>query len=357
MSRDGIFKRCACTEVVDGKRRQLGVRCPKLRRKGGAWSSTHGSWWYRIQDRVVAQPVRGGGFESRDDAERERDQVRERARRGATVVRCPQADVFLTEWLDGKADLAASTRRSYAAHIRNHLVPPLGHLRLVEVRVGHVAEAIGAVEGTGATRQRVRATLRSALNDAIREGLIVVSAAALVRLPAGKRPKALVWTDERVQRWAAAVERLNALHGDDPARKQLEAAAQPPSPVMVWTPAQLGRFLDAAHDDRLYALWHLVAHRGLRRGEVCAVEWQDVDLNDGTLVVCRQPVQLGWDVIESPPKSDAGRRTVALDMGTVAALRTHRRAQVADRLAWGEAWQETGKVFVREDGSCCTRRR
>ena len=351
MARDGIFKRCGCTEVVDGRRRQLGAKCPKLRRKGGAWSSTHGTWWFRIRVRGVDQPVRGGGYDSREDAERERDQVRERGRRGARVVRCPLVDAFLDEWLAGKGDLAASTRRSYAAHIRNHLVPPLGHLRLDELRVGHVAEAIAAVEGTDATRQRVRATLRSALNDAIREGLIVVNAAALVRLPAGKRPKALVWTDERVQRWEAAVERLAAVDADDPVREQLEAAAQPPSPVMVWTPAQLGAFLDAVAGDRLYALWHLVAHRGPRRGEVCGLEWQDVDLTAGTATISRQLVQLGWDVVESAPKSDAGRRTIALDAGTAAALRAHRRTQAADRLAWGEAWQDSGKVFVREDGS------
>ncbi len=200
-------------------------------------------WWFRVRVRGVAQPVRGGGFDSREDAERERDRVRDRGRRGATVVRCPPVEVFLPEWLDGKADLAASTRRSYSAHLRNHLVPPLGHLRLDEVRIGHVAEAISGVEGSDATRQRVRATLRSALNDAIREGLIIVNPAALVKLPAGKRPKALFWTDERVERWTAAVERLEAADADDSAREQLEAAAQPPSAVMVWTPAQLGTFV------------------------------------------------------------------------------------------------------------------
>jgi hypothetical protein len=40
-----------------------------------------------------------------------------------------------------------------------------------------------------------------------------------------------------------------------------------PSPVMVWTPAQLGAFLDHASAHRLYAFFHLVAFRGLRRGE------------------------------------------------------------------------------------------
>ena len=97
--------------------------------------------------------------------------------------------------------------------------------------------------------------------------------------PSGARPKALVWTPRRVQRWEEAVERLAALPADDPARTQLELAAQPPSAVMVWTPAQLGAFLDAAADDPLYALFHLISHRGLRRGEACGVGWTDVDLD------------------------------------------------------------------------------
>jgi len=89
--------------------------------------------------------------------------------------------------------------------------------------------------------------------------------------------------------------------------------------------AQLGMFLDAAADDRLYGLWHLVAHRGLRRGEACAVEWPEVDLGVGTLAVRRQLVQLGWEVVETAPKSEAGQRTVALDAGKVFTARTGRR--------------------------------
>ena len=50
----------------------------------------------------------------------------------------------------------------------------------------------------------------------------------------------------------------------------------------------------------------------------------DVDLEAGQLTVRRQLVQLGWEVYEDDPKSDAGSRTIALDTGTVAALRAHR---------------------------------
>jgi integrase len=258
---------------------------------------------------------------------------------------------YLSEWIASKHDVAPSTARSYRGHIRIYLEPHLGHLRLDDLRVAHVAEMFTEADVSDATRQRIRATLRSALNDAVREGLVLTNPAALVKLPSGRRPKALVWTAERVERWQLANQLLAGAEADAPNRDVLEVAAQAPSSVMVWTPAQLGRFLDIAAEDRLYGLWHLVAHRGLRRGEACGVEWQDVDLAAGRLSVRRQLVQLGWEVIETPPKSDAGARTIALDAGTVTALREHRKRQMTDRMSRGSAWVESGKVFVREDGT------
>ncbi|HEX6404448.1 MAG TPA: hypothetical protein VF003_15000 [Pseudonocardiaceae bacterium] len=68
------------------------------------------------------------------------------------------------------------------------------------------------------------------------------------------------------------------------------------------------------------------------------------------LAVRRQLVQLGWEVIEDAPKSEAGGRTIALDAGSVAVLRTHRRAQLVERLEWGSAWVNLGEVFTRENG-------
>ncbi len=78
------------------------------------------------------------------------------------------------------------------------------------------------------------------------------------------------------------------------------------------------------------------------------MEWEDVDLDGPTVTVRRQRTQRGWEVVEHAPKS--GERPVALDAGTVAALRAHRREQVAERLVWGSAWVDSGKVFTRENG-------
>lgn len=354
-----VFKRCGCTHVIAGKRRQLGKHCPKLRRTDGTWNPRHGTWSFTASVPAPGgkrKQVMRGGYANQQDAQRALDEIRDKARRGVVIRRITVAD-YLTEWIDAKGDIKPSTAHAYRSHIRLYLTPHLGHHRLDELRAEHVADALAEVPAGPATRQRVRATLRAALSDAARQGLVSVNAAALVRLPAGKRPKALVWTDERVQRWREAVDALarwddaNLPDPDGAYRAKLEEAAHPPSPVMVWTPAQLGEFLDAAHEDRLYALWHLIAHCGLRRGEAVAIEWADVDLDGGRVQVRRQRVVVDRQVIEGAPKSGAGERTVALDAGTVTVLRAHRKAQLQDRMQWGEAWQDAGKVFCREDGA------
>ncbi|WP_192808709.1 hypothetical protein [Actinomadura montaniterrae] len=67
--------------------------------------------------------------------------------------------------------------------------------------------------------------------------------------------KPLVWTSERVERW--------------------QETGKVPAPVMVWTAAQTGTFLDFIAEERLYGLFHLVAFGGLRRAEVAGLAWAD----------------------------------------------------------------------------------
>ncbi|MBB4968908.1 site-specific integrase [Saccharothrix violaceirubra] len=182
-----------------------------------------------------------------------------------------------------------------------------------------------------APQHRLRATLRASLNDAIAQQIITFNRAAHVELDPAKRPKALVWTTERVEQW--------------------QRTGEKPSPVMVWTPDQTGDFLDLVHEDRLYARYHLIAFRGLRRGEACGLRWADVDLNAKTATVATQLVLEGWEVEEGDPKTSSGARVIALDGETVKVLRAHKAQQAAEKLKWGEAWIDTGRVFTEADGT------
>ncbi|WP_330319308.1 site-specific integrase [Streptomyces platensis] len=115
---------------------------------------------------------------------------------------------------------------------------------------------------------------------------------------------------------------------------------------MVWTPKQTGALLDFVAEDRLYAMWHLIAFRGLRRGEACGQPWSETNLDTHSLTVSSQLVQDGWEVEASDPKTDSGYRVVALDDDTVNVLKQHRERRDADRKEWGPAWMETGLVFT-----------
>lgn len=119
----------------------------------------------------------------------------------------------------------------------------------------------------------------------------------------------------------------------------------------MWTAAQTSQFLTRVRGHRLYALFHLVALRGLRSGEAAGLRLSNLDLDAGTLTVAGHLQQLGGRLVAGPPKSDAGRRVIALDRTTITALREHRIRQQAERGAAGTRRAETGYVFTTVTGT------
>ncbi len=120
---------------------------------------------------------------------------------------------------------------------------------------------------------------------------------------------------------------------------------------MVWTPEQTGAFLDSAAQEPLYALYHLIALRGLRRGEAAGLSWTDLDLDleGGWLLVREQVVQLGWRTLRTTPRA-ASERVLALGAGTARVLAEHRQRQVAELRYLGLDPDATAEVFTRADG-------
>jgi integrase len=127
----------------------------------------------------------------------------------------------------------------------------------------------------------------------------------------------------------------------------VELESVPAPKAKYWNSKQAGAFLDAIVEERLYALFHLVVTRGLRRGEIVALRWEDLDLDDGLLEVCRSTVQIGYTTQDGAPKSGTSNRLIALDDDNVAVLKAHRARQQRERLALGAAYQDHGLVFAR----------
>ncbi len=211
------------------------------------------------------------------------------------------------------------THAGYERSVRIHIVPHLGELPLQHVTPARLNGLYGALldhgraDGKGLSPGSVR-QVHLALHGAL---------AAAVR-----------W--QYVGRNAAAFA--------DPPR----AAS---ATMRVWTADELGRFLTAIRNNRLYPLFLVLAGTGMRRGEALGARWEDLDLHGARWQVRRTLLPTKGGVMEGTPKTARGQRSVALDPGTVRALRAWRKDQLEGRLAWGGAWTDSGRVFTREDGT------
>lgn len=91
-----------------------------------------------------------------------------------------------------------------------------------------------------------------------------------------------------------------------------------------WTPTEAAEFLARTAADELWPAWVLLLTTGMRRGEILGLRWSDIDTERGAVRVRRNVVSAGYQVHEKEPKTATGRRRVALDSFTLAALREHR---------------------------------
>jgi site-specific recombinase XerD len=115
-------------------------------------------------------------------------------------------ETWLGFWLSTRRSIRPNTARTYRIHVDKYLVPALGQLRLAEPTVRDTARMFAVLAGTrnrhgrvysAAMLQRIRATLRAALNPAIREGVIRDNPARRVELANPRRPHAVVWPNPR----------------------------------------------------------------------------------------------------------------------------------------------------------------
>jgi integrase len=267
-----------------------------------------------------------GGYRTKSEAKQAEVAFKSQLMAGTYVDRSSiKVSDYFDSWLLQQHGLKPTTLAGYRSHVVNHVVPRLGEVRLQELSPAMLnafySDLIsnGRVkrggEGTPLSRTTVRlihAVLRRALQDAVRSGL-------LVRNPA------------------------------DAATKPKRDASSSGS-MRTWTASQVSTFLALSKDDRLHAVWVVFATTGARRGEVLGLHWDDVDLDRGVASIRRTLVVVDRRAIEGTPKTGHGR-LISLAGPTVDALRRWRVRQLAERLQWGETWQDLGLVFTREDGT------
>lgn len=280
-------------------------------------SKRNDKWCYRFSYRDNHGRRRyksAQGFTSKADAEKYLTQAQSEihAGRGINPAKMTLAD-YLAGWLDeyqrATGGRKATTIAETQTNIRAYILPMLcadseRPLMLGKVKpeivaqfaadlLDHGRRGVNGNAGGGLSPKSVRnilCTLRHALETAKRRGYIASNPADHIQLP----------------KWE---------------RRDLQ----------VWESAQFAHFLTVAADadDALYALWRLVIATGMRRGELLGLRWSDLDMADATVTIRQTRVSDGYKVSITTPKTKAGRRTIAIDTGTVVALAHLKNQQAA----------------------------
>jgi integrase len=258
-----------------------------------------------------------GGFRTQKDAQRFLNETLPKVATGTYIE--PSSEPlhsFLARWLDtieANAEVKLGTSSRYRQIVGQYIKPrDIGNVPLGRLSPSDFTKLYADLEQAGiapGTRRLLHAVVRRALNDAVRHEDLVRNPAARIRAPRNR--------DTR---------------------------------VTSWTAGELRRFLAHVEHNRLSALWRLAATTGMRRGELLGLQWATVDLDGATMRVERQLHPAGVGVKFDTPKSKRGLRQIALDAGTVQALRDHCDRQLLEQSLAGDVYEHEDLVFCNEVG-------
>ena len=234
-----------------------------------------------------------------------------REQQQGTLITAPQQTVeqFLRQWLEGhKSTVRIRTYERYEEMVRLHLVPVLGRIPLQKLSPQHVRMLYARKLDEGlspTTVNTLHMMLHKALEDALRWNLVARNVCDAVSPPRRNNYEIRPLTMEQVQ-----------------------------------------QMLTAAKGHPLEALIVLAITTGMRRGELLALRWQDINFSTNMLQVRRIFTRApGNRYIEAEPKTEKSRRSILLATLTVEILKQHRVKQLEAKLQAGEAWQDRDLVF------------
>jgi integrase len=221
---------------------------------------------------------------------------------------------YLERWLrDVQARVAAKTFERYSEIVKKHLTPALGAHPLAKLAPLHLFEFYAKALArplSARTVLHLHRVLSAALKQAVRWNLAARNVADAVAPPKVARQE-IAALDEK----------------------------------------QTGQLLEAAKGHALYAPVLLAVTTRLRRGELLALRWQDVDLDAGTLTVARSLEETKANGLRFKSPKSGRSRVVTLPQIAIAALKRHRAEQAAAKLRIGPAWNDQGLIFPDASGS------
>ncbi|ABB16028.1 site-specific integrase [Carboxydothermus hydrogenoformans] len=220
---------------------------------------------------------------------------------------------FLNYWLENyvRPNLSPTTAYGYEAIINLHIIPFFKNIELQKVRPIDIQQYYNSKrdELSGKTLLQHHRILHKAFDFAMKLQLIPNNPIDFVDSPKAKKYKAKILDLKEIK-----------------------------------------TLLNALKDTDLEVPINLALSLGLRRGELLALKWEDVNWEEGTIQIRRNLVRAGTKLILKEPKSETSIRTLKLSKTLLTMLKNHRKKQIELKLMLGNEYKDTGFICCKNNG-------
>ena len=236
---------------------------------------------------------------------------------------------WLRQWLLGrKSALAYKSYKGYESNIKHHIIPALGDINIRNLKTRQIQNLInykfedGRLDGEGGLSRRsvkyIYQTLNAALRQAYKERIIDYNPVEAVELPKKSKQKSKV--------------------------------------ISTLSSKQVSIFLKTAKNhSKLYIAFLIAFNTGLRKGELLALQWSDLNYEKKELDINKQHQRIkGKGIQVTELKSSSSYRTIPVNNELLKALNTHKHKQKKNKLFYGGDYIDDNLIICKSNGQGIT---
>lgn len=260
-----------------------------------------GRWEYRVVVGMDAdmKPIRKSFYSRDKSGAAAKKQYRDwLANQSTPIEQVKTVKQWAEYWLDTykKDQVAYKSYRNYCLYVNQHIIPALGHLKLEDVRAAHIVKLYQDKVGLSASAKRhISIALNGIFDTAIDNHLCSHNPCQKAKMPKTPKKKPQAWSMDRV-----------------------------------------AQILDFAPQHEYGPMVEALLYTGLREGELCALQWDDVHIKEKYLEITKTVAEVEPGPGRPPPQSKSARKrksatstasSHAPKAGGIVLLRSHKRAQ------------------------------
>lgn len=221
---------------------------------------------------------------------------------------------WMDEWLENYLpNIEETTRKGYKHKIKRYIRPYIGDILIKSLKTEHIQRMVNDMLDNGLSPKNIRDTfnnVNAAMKKAVKLQLIPYNPCEAVELPKLKKYRAEVYSAEMIH-----------------------------------------KLLDIATGTDMYLPIFLLVMVGLRRGELLALRWKDIDFKNNMLKIRKNMVNGEKGSVIKSPKTESGVRDIYVGEDVIAVLRQAKLQYMNNAFSYGVGFQNMGFVISKKDGS------